>query len=85
MICDLPNVGRIICLAAMPLLAGCDETAYTLYRGSVTGPLRIHVGTFDAAQPEGYNRENCEIARSLFQAQPGVTVKYWCEKGEFQE
>jgi hypothetical protein len=27
-----------------------------------------------------YNRSNCEIARSLFQSQPGVIVTYWCER-----
>jgi len=26
-----------------------------------------------------YNLENCEVARDLFQAQPGVKVEFWCE------
>ena len=28
---------------------------------------------------------NCDIARQLFQNQPGVTVRYWCERGRFNE
>ena len=69
-------------------LAACkpaDDSVYTLYRGSVTGPMRIHVATFDSADGEDYNRENCDIARSWLQAQPGVTVKYWCEKGRYRK
>lgn len=66
-------------------LAGCDaqSSAFTLYRSSVTGPMRIHVATFDAADGADYNRENCQVALGLFQAQPGVKVRYWCEKGRF--
>jgi hypothetical protein len=46
--------------------------------------MRIHVATFDAGDGEDYNRENCEIARSLFRVQPGVLVKYWCEIGRYR-
>lgn len=62
--------------------------AYTLYRSS---PLlggekqRIHVATFDAMAGREYNRDNCEIAKKLFQDQPGVKVTYWCERGYFSE
>ena len=64
------------------------EPVYRLYRTSAANsdvPGRIHVATFDsceaAATPENnYNGDNCEIARSLFQRQPGVMVRYWCEK-----
>ena len=69
-------------------LAACKpadgDATYTLYRGSVTEPMRIHVATFDSADGEDYNRKNCDIARSLFQAQPGVAV-YWCEKGRYRK
>jgi hypothetical protein len=64
---------------------------YTLYRNSVAGDerynkaMRFHVATFDASEGERYNRENCEIARGLFQDQPGVKVRYWCEKGRFRK
>jgi hypothetical protein len=47
--------------------------------------MRIHIATFDSKEGEEYNRENCELARSLFQAQPGVTVKFWYEKGRYSE
>lgn len=44
------------------------------------------MATFDAndAGPD-YNRENCAIAARLFMAQPGVTVRYWCEAGRYRE
>jgi hypothetical protein len=49
---------------------------------SVTGrQMRIHVATFDAADGEDYNRENCIAARDLFMGQPSVVVRYWCERG----
>ena len=62
-----------------------EAATYTLYRDSVTGPTRINVATFASADGEDYNRQNCDIARSTFQAQPGVTVKYWCEKGRYRK
>jgi hypothetical protein len=59
---------------------------YTLYRNSVTDEnMRIHVATFDVNEQDEYNKDNCEIARSLFQQQPGVKVKYWCEKGYYKQ
>ena len=76
--------------AVLLLIAGCkpaDGNVYTLYRSSpVQGySQRIQMATFDADGPEYVNRGNCEIAADLFQAQPGVTVKYWCEKGRYRE
>lgn len=73
-------------LALTAALAGCqsaDET-FTLYRGSVTGPMKIHVATFDTSNGAVYNQENCEIARALFAGQRGVRVRYWCEHGAFR-
>jgi ABC-type glycerol-3-phosphate transport system substrate-binding protein len=72
------------------LLTACGENSYTLYRSSPvpTDDLslrRVHVATFDAYENQSYNQENCQTAASLFQAQPGVRVKYWCEKGEFKK
>ncbi|QWE15353.1 hypothetical protein [Polynucleobacter sp. AP-Sving-400A-A2] len=46
---------------------------------------RTHVATFDAKDGEAYNMGNCQIAEELFQKQSGVTVKYWCEKGQFKK
>ena len=63
-----------------------EDRFFTLYRNSVTGKeKRFHVATFDADEKEDYNRGNCEIAKDLFQKQPGVTVNYWCEKGYYKK
>jgi hypothetical protein len=87
------TIDRATCVAALSVvsvLSACkptedDSTVYTLYRGSVTDPMRIHVATFDSADGEDYNRENCDHARGLFQEQPGILVKYWCEKGRYRK
>lgn len=89
------RIAGIVFPAALALtLAGCDEIransdydVHTLYRSSWAGSeqerkeARIHVATFDSSDGEKYNRENCGIAKELFQNQPGVTVQYWCETG----
>lgn len=70
-------------MLALPLF-GCDGSndVYTLYRGSIVPDVdRIHVATFDAKEGAKYNQENCMSAAHLFAAQPGVTVRYWCERG----
>lgn len=74
---------------AAGLVSGCSDllhssNSYTLYRSSTVLEGRIHVATFDADETEGYNRDNCETARGLFEGQPGVEVRYWCEKGRFR-
>ena len=62
------------------------DRVYTLYRNSVLDENnRIHVATFDADEEEDYNKGNCDIAQGLFQQQPTVKVKYWCEKGYFKK
>lgn len=62
------------------------DMVYTLYRNSILGKKqRHHVATFDADVNEDYNRENCKIARDLFQNQPEGKVEYWCEKGFFKK
>lgn len=64
--------------------------SYTLYRSSVTiGSIRgeaarVHIASFDTKEGEAYNKENCETAAGLFQRQPGVVVKYWCELGGYR-
>ena len=64
----------------------------TLYRSSVVAAnARYHIATFDAGDKSyggkvfDYNWENCQIVAGLFQEQPGVIVKYWCEKGFYKE
>uniref|UniRef100_UPI004047E368 hypothetical protein n=1 Tax=Polynucleobacter sp. TaxID=2029855 RepID=UPI004047E368 len=70
-------------------LIGCsaaDSNTYTLYRSSTVGAfMRVHIATFNADEDESYNKENCETAQELFQKQPGVTVKFWCEKGKYRK
>ena len=76
-----------ILFIALPLLSACDQfdTSYTLYRDSMAlEKARIHVASFDAADGAEYNAENCSIAQDLFASQPGVKVRYWCEKGRFK-
>ncbi|MGG5890989.1 hypothetical protein ACLF3G_28315 [Falsiroseomonas sp. HC035] len=77
------------CISGVILALGVavcgDSTAYTLYRGSVVGDhLRIHIAAFDASDGATYNRENCQTAANLFARQPGVSVRYWCEKGGYR-
>jgi hypothetical protein len=81
---------KLSTLLIVLLLTACGESKYTLYRSSPvpTDDLslrRVHVATFDAYENQSYNQENCEIAAGLFKSQPGVTVKYWCEKGAFKK
>lgn len=76
-----------IALFALFFLAGCDvKSPYTLYRNSpAESAMRIHVATFDANEDAAYNMENCQIAADLFSKQAGVTVKYWCELGQYRK
>ena len=63
-----------------------EGRTYTLYRDSPIGKdMRLHVATFDAGETEDYNRDNCILTGKLFQSQPGVTARYWCEKGYFKQ
>jgi hypothetical protein len=69
------------------LLSACDGgSTYVLYRNSVTDEtMRLHVATFDSSDGEPYNRGNCDQAKELFQAQPAVKTKFWCEKGRYRK
>jgi hypothetical protein len=91
---DLSNVGDTVNLsrakfdqAKMELFRNIsDRSVFTLYRSSTTDEkMRIHVATFDASEKEEYNRENCGQSQLLFQNQPGVKTKFWCEKGRFKK
>jgi hypothetical protein len=79
------RIAAILLVAGLSL-AGCDDAAYTLYRNSILDTnARYHVATFDAAEPDNYNQENCAVAQELFQKQPGVKTRFWCEKGKFRK
>lgn len=72
------SLGLVACVS--------DSDTYTLYRSGVNQPdNRFHVATFDATDGNEYNNGNCKIAQDLFQSQPGVTVRFWCEKGRFKK
>jgi len=74
------------CVAAVLGCTSADDTAYTLYRSSVVlKNARMHVASFDAADGDTYNGENCHQAQALFQSQPSVETKFWCEKGRFKK
>jgi hypothetical protein len=74
-------------LLALAVVMGCsgapqDANVYSLWRNSVLdATARYHIATFDADDGAAYNWENCDQARSLFQAQPGVTTRFWCQPG----
>ncbi|MBP2445960.1 hypothetical protein [Rhizobium leguminosarum] len=79
---------RLLLCLLLVLIASCsdDSSKYTLYRNSVLDEnMRLHVASFDSSDGESYNSENCQIAAGLFVAQPGVKVRYWCEKGRFRK
>jgi len=65
-----------------------DPGICALYRNSaVSGEgakARIHIATFDSTDDADYNWQNCQLASTLFQQQPGVNTKFWCEKGRFR-
>ncbi len=86
----LPRIVMLAILAGLPATAGADfgspsaGKVYTLYRNNIDDPqARTHVATFDADADAKTNRENCEFVTQLYQAQPGVNVRYWCEKGYY--
>jgi len=62
-----------------------DTSTYTLYRNSMTDTaMRLHVASFNTAEGTAYNRENCALAQQLFQHQPSVKTRFWCEPGNFR-
>jgi hypothetical protein len=76
--------------ALVLVISGCSPTmdsyTHTLYRSSMTDEgMRIHVATFDSTDGDIYNQENCSQAQKLFQGQPGVKTRFWCEKGLFKK
>ncbi len=84
----------VICLIAYRYYR-IDDATFTLYRNSLVlhgETWRLHVATFDARssffvgeRDSYYNKENCDLAASLFQNQQDVKTKFWCEKGRYRE
>jgi hypothetical protein len=77
---------KLSLLTVLFLLSACKtDDAYTLYRSSPILPdARIHIATFDAKDGANYNRDNCDLAKQLFSAQPGIITRFWCEKGKYK-
>lgn len=79
----LAGISQVMAVAGW--LAACsnplDRGVYTLYRTSVAIAGKVHVATFDASEGEGYNRQNCELAARLFNQQPGIQTRFFCEAG----
>ncbi|WP_417434348.1 hypothetical protein [Hoeflea sp.] len=80
------TITALTSLFGQPVFAAQYEGIYTLYRNSTLDiTIRVHLATFDSDGGQNYNLENCLIAADLFQSQPGVTVKYWCEPGRYRK
>jgi hypothetical protein len=69
-----------------------EDDVATLYRNSIFDDLpRIHIATFDSVEKSwggtvaDYNWENCLIAAQLFEEQPSVILRYWCETGFYRK
>ena len=66
--------------------SAANDSISTLYRNSVLDEnARYHIATFNTNQGDAYNWENCQLAAKLFQSQQGVTTRFWCEKGVFNQ
>lgn len=90
--CEKEILMKTTCVLSALLIATNASSAasavetYTLYRDSVTDQsMRVHVASFDASDGQAYNSENCAQAAVLFQAQPEVKTKFWCERGRFKK
>ena len=82
----VPLLAILMCASATVASGASENDVHTLYRNSLTDVnMRLHVATFDSADGDSYNRENCELAAKLFESQPGVKTKFWCEKGRFKK
>ncbi|HEV7344289.1 MAG TPA: hypothetical protein VGN60_01465 [Devosia sp.] len=82
-------IGRLFAIAGISVaLAACSDQGgtYTLYRNSALDPsMRIHVASFDSGDGAEYNQENCQVAADLFGGQTGISTRFWCEKGRFEQ
>ena len=76
--------GKVVSFSILALLllscASEKDAEWKMYRNSPTDvKMRLLIASFNADESGEYNHANCEIARELFESQPGVTVNYWCE------
>lgn len=80
---------KLAVLASLLCLTACSKTddgTYTLYRNSTLEPsMRIHFATFDAADGENYNQENCNLTKDLIDKTNNNITRFWCEKGLYRK
>lgn len=93
---------RLIAIALVTIGVACDGTRssepYTLYRNSpLDQSLRVQWASFDAAESDpGYNRNNCDMAARLLNANLAAfrkangeeapsDVGFWCEAGGYSK
>jgi len=82
----VPSILFSGCVASVSGCGVTDSNTYTLYRSSlVDGSNRIHIASFDTKEGDRYNEENCRLAAELFQQQPGVRTRFYCEKGRYRK
>lgn len=74
------------CLMLFGQVAIAEEGTFILMRNSLLdSSMRIHIASFDTDEGSDYNSENCWLAADLFQNQPGVLTRFWCEASEGKE
>ncbi len=80
----LSHVVMLLCASSSTLWA--QDSSFLLYRNSlIDSSLKIHIASFDTNEGAEYNAENCWLAADLFQNQPGVSTRFWCEPSEDEE
>jgi len=52
------------------------SVTFLRYDSGGDNSLRVHVATFDAKQAGTYNRDNCDLAASLFEDQPDIKTRF---------
>lgn len=87
----------VVAIAAGLALCGCTASPNgaesTLYRNSsLNRSIRVHFATFDAGSRPEPNRQNCEMAARLLNANINrlndgrpTGIGFWCEAGLYAE
>jgi len=91
---------KVIFCSAFIAITACNystesqkDGVWTLYKsGVIDTSVAVHVATFDAfvrgdaVEDATQNQENCEFARSAFQAKFQLhKTNFWCERGRKEQ